>query len=148
MLGRKWFSKGCPNSLTNKLSEKIKTKLKNMQSNKITLTTFYLSLISLSSSCSSLSPKTTSPPCGNETNLLSRRSITPDSTSMTDMLVVTSSVGMLNRVHSNTTNLGPAVPLHSKLVVSISSLEKRLLSSPSTCNLPNHGPTVTWNNLL
>nr|KYP41431.1 hypothetical protein KK1_037191 [Cajanus cajan] len=55
---------------------------------------------------------------------------------------------MLNRVHSNTTHLGPAIPLHSKLVVSISSLKKRLLSPSTTCNLPNHSPTVTWNNLL
>nr|KYP66877.1 hypothetical protein KK1_013188 [Cajanus cajan] len=55
---------------------------------------------------------------------------------------------MLNRVHSHTTHLRPAIPLYSKLVVSITSLKKRLLSPPSSRNLPNHRPTPTWHNLL
>jgi len=125
-----------------------KTKLENKQWNIPILTTVSLNLISLGSSSSSLSSKTTSPPSSNETNLLSRRSITPDSTGVTNVLVVTSSVRMLNRIHSNTTHLGPAIPLHPKLVVSISSLKKRLLSPSTTCNLPNHGPAVTRDNLL
>lgn len=67
---------------------------------------------------------------------------------MTNVLVVTSSVRMLNWVHSHTTNLRPAVPLHSELVVGITGLEKRLLSPTSTSNLPNHGTAATRNNLL
>jgi len=55
---------------------------------------------------------------------------------------------MLNWIHSHTTYLGPAISLHSEFVVSITSLEKGLLSSPSTGNLPNHCSAATWNNLL
>jgi len=55
---------------------------------------------------------------------------------------------MLNWIHSHTTHLRPAVSLDSELVVSITSLKKGLLSSSSTCYLPNHGPAPTWNNLL
>ncbi|RXH86889.1 hypothetical protein DVH24_022162 [Malus domestica] len=97
---------------------------------------------------SSLSSETTRPPGGNETNLLPGRSVTPDSASVSNMLVVTSSVRMLDWVHSHTTNLGPAVPLHSELVVSITSLEHWLFCSSSSCNLPNHSTAPTWNNLL
>ena len=107
-----------------------------------------LSLVSFGSSSSSLSSEPTSSPSSNKTNFLSRRSITPNSTSMTDVLMVTTSMGMLNRVHSYTTHLRPAVPLHSKLVISITSLEERFLSPTTTCNLANHCTTATWNNLL
>ena len=55
---------------------------------------------------------------------------------------------MLDWVHSHTTNLGPAVPLHSELVVSITSLEHWLFCSSSTCNLPNHSTASAGNNLL
>ena len=64
------------------------------------------------------------------------------------MLVVTSSVRMLNRIHSHTTHLRPAVPLHSEFVVCVTSLEKWLLSPTSTGTLPNHSSATTWNNLL
>ena len=67
---------------------------------------------------------------------------------MPNVLVVTSSMRMLNWVHSHTTHLRPTIPLHPELVVSIPSLKEGLLSSPSTRNLPNHRPTPTWNNLL
>jgi hypothetical protein len=55
---------------------------------------------------------------------------------------------MLNWVHCHTTYLWPAVPLHSEFVVSITSLEKWLLSPTTTCNLPNHGSAPARNNLL
>ncbi|RDX67083.1 hypothetical protein CR513_54087, partial [Mucuna pruriens] len=67
---------------------------------------------------------------------------------MPNVLVVTSSMRMLNWVHSHTTNLRPAIPLHPKFVVCVTSLKKRLFSSPSTRNLSNHRPTPTWHNLL
>uniref|UniRef100_A0A2P2MDN4 60S ribosomal protein L8-3 n=1 Tax=Rhizophora mucronata TaxID=61149 RepID=A0A2P2MDN4_RHIMU len=105
-------------------------------------------LIRLGSSCSSLSSKTTSPPCSNETNLLARRGITPDRACMSNVLVITSSMRMLNWVHCHTTYLGPAIPLHSVLVVGITSLQQGLFSPTSTCNLSYHCTATTWNNLL
>lgn len=107
-----------------------------------------LGLVSLGSSSSSLAPKTTSSPCGNKTNLLARRSITADSRGMTNVLVVTSSMRMLNRVHGHTTHLRPAVPLDAVLVVGIASLQHWLLSPATTSDLPNHGTAATWDNLL
>jgi hypothetical protein len=104
--------------------------------------------VSLGSSSSSLTPKTASPPCSNETNLLARRSVTADSGGMTNVLMVTSSMRMLNRVHGHTTHLRPAVPLHTVLVVGIASLQHWLLSPATTSDLPNHGTAATWDNLL
>uniref|UniRef100_A0A2K1WT37 Uncharacterized protein n=1 Tax=Populus trichocarpa TaxID=3694 RepID=A0A2K1WT37_POPTR len=67
---------------------------------------------------------------------------------MTNMLMVTTTMRMLNWIHSHTTHLRPAVPLHSELVVSITSLQHGLLSPSSTCNLSNHSTAATWNDLL
>ena len=107
-----------------------------------------LSLLGFGSSGSSLSPESASPPCSNKTNLLPGRGITADGRCVTDELVVTSSMGMLHRVHGNTTHLRPAVPLHAGLVVGIASLEKGLLSPTPTGNLSNHHPATSWYNLL
>ena len=105
-------------------------------------------LISLGSSSSSLASKTTSSPCSNETDLLARGSITADSGGVTNVLVVTSSVGMLHRVHGHTTDLRPAVPLHAVLVVRVTSLQHGLLSPASTSNLTDHGTAAAGDNLL
>ena len=51
------------------------------------------------------SPDSTGPAGGDETDLLTGGGSSADGGSLTDMLVVTSSVGMLDGVHSNTTNL-------------------------------------------
>jgi hypothetical protein len=48
------------------------------------------------------------------------------------MLVISSSVGMLYGILGNSTNLGPAVALDGVLVVSISSLEKRLIGTSTS----------------
>jgi len=67
---------------------------------------------------------------------------------MPNMLVVTTTMGMLDWIHGHTTNLRPAVPLHTELVIGITSLEERLLSSATTSNLSNHSTASTWNNFL
>jgi len=67
---------------------------------------------------------------------------------MTNVLVVTSSVGMLHRVHGHTTHLGPAVPLHTVLVVGVSSLKHGLLSPSTTSDLTDHGTAAAGHNLL
>ena len=50
------------------------------------------------------------------------------------MLMVTSSVGMLYRILSYTTNLGPAVTLDGVLVVSTSGLQQRLVGTTTSSN--------------
>jgi hypothetical protein len=67
---------------------------------------------------------------------------------MTNVLVVTTTMRMLNWVHSHTTNLRPAVALHTELVVSISGLKEWLLSSATASNLTNHGTAVAWDDFL
>lgn len=96
----------------------------------------------------SLSFEKTSPPGSNLTNLLPWWSISGHRTGMTNVLVVTTAVRMLHRIHRNTTNLRPTVPLHSVFVVCISCLQHRLLSPSSTGHLADHSSAVTWQNLL
>jgi len=55
------------------------------------------------------------------------------------MLMVTTTVGMLNGIHSNTTNLGPAVSLGLVLVVGSTSLQHGFVNPSSTGNNSNHG---------
>ena len=105
-------------------------------------------LVGLGSGGSSLAPETSSPPGSDETDLLAGGSITADSGGVTNVLVVTSSVGMLHRVHGHTTDLRPAVPLHAVLVVGIASLQHWLLSPATTSNLSNHGTAAARDNLL
>lgn len=57
----------------------------------------------------------TRPSRGNETGLLTLDGVPRDGRRLTDMLVVTTTVGMVNGVHGNTTSPGPAVALGSEL---------------------------------
>lgn len=50
----------------------------------------------------------------------------------TNMLMITTTVRMLNGIHSNTTNLRPAVTLGLVFVVRTSSLQHRLVNTSST----------------
>lgn len=108
----------------------------------------HLSTLLCSGSCgSSLSTKTPGPPCYNERTLLARRSITRKSSGKPDVLVVTTTMGMLHRVHSNTADLWPAVPPDTVLVIGIASFVEWLLCPTPTSNIANHG-TPTWHNHL
>ena len=109
---------------------------------------YFRGLVGLGSRGGSLASETTSPPGSDETNLLAGWCITADGGGVTNVLVVTSSVGMFNRVHGHTTHLRPAVPLHAVLVVGVTSLQHRLLSPASSSNLTNHGTAAAWDNLL
>ena len=53
--------------------------------------------------------------------------------------MVTTSVGMLNGVHGNTSNLGPAVTLNLVLVVLVTGLQDGLVNSSTASNHTNHG---------
>lgn len=54
------------------------------------------------------------------------------------MLMVTTTMGMLNGIHRHTTHLRPAVALHLIFVVRTSSLQDRLVDSSSAGNDSDH----------
>merc|ERR1711963_231827 len=64
------------------------------------------------------------------------------------MLMVTTTVGMLDGVHGHTSDLGPAVPLDSVLVVSTASLEHGLVASTATSDHADDGPVLGGVELL
>lgn len=55
---------------------------------------------------------------------------------------------VINRVHGNTTSLGPAVPLCGKLVLSARCLEHRLVCPSTTSNNTNHTAHCALDDLL
>jgi hypothetical protein len=55
---------------------------------------------------------------------------------------------VLNGVHGNTTNLGPAVALDAVLVVSTTSLEEGLVDTTTTSNETNSGTSGRDDDLL
>lgn len=69
---------------------------------------------------------------GDQTNLLTWNSASRDGRSLTNMLMVTTTVRVVNRVHGNTTGLWPRVSLDSVLVESTASLQQRLVNSTTT----------------
>ena len=85
---------------------------------------------------------------GNKTDLHTRRSESGHGRWVTNMLMVTTTVRMLYRVHSHTSNLWPAVTLDLVLVVGGTGLEHRLLGSTSSGNLSDHGATAARDELL
>mmetsp|Transcript_38741 Transcript_38741/g.84285 ORF Transcript_38741/g.84285 Transcript_38741/m.84285 type:complete len:269 (+) Transcript_38741:107-913(+) len=95
-----------------------------------------------------LSPQATSAAGGNETNLLTGRSVTAHRGRVANVLMVTTTVGMLHGVHSHTTNLGPGVALRLVLVVRDASLQQGLLGTATAGNLANHGAAAGGNDLL
>lgn len=61
-----------------------------------------------------------------------------DSRGVTNVLLVTTTVGMVDGVHSDTSNLGPSVSLGLVLPVSSASLEEGLIGSLATGDNTNH----------
>jgi len=66
---------------------------------------------------------------------------------VTNVLLVTTTVRMVNGVHSDTTDTGPSVSLSLVLPEGVTSLEERLVSSLATSDHTNHGSAVTLNGL-
>lgn len=83
-----------------------------------------------------------------ETDLHTWRSKSGHGRWVTNMLVVTTTVRMLYRVHGDTSNLRPAVTLDLVLVVGGTGLQHRLLGTTSSGNLSDHGSAAAWNKLL
>lgn len=69
-----------------------------------------------------------------ETSLLTRDSLSRDGRSLTNMLVVTTTMGMVDGVHGNTSSLGPRVSLDLVLVEGSAGLEQGLIDSSTTGN--------------
>jgi len=92
--------------------------------------------------------ETTGSAGGDETDFATGRSVTTHGRGHTDVLMVTTTVRMLNRVHSNTTNLRPGVPLSLVFEVGSSGLEQRLVDAATASDDSDHGAVSGRNGLL
>ena len=84
---------------------------------------------------------------GDKTTLLSAGSVSSGGRGVTDVLMVTTTVRMLDRVHSNTSNSGPVLLLGERLEVGAVSLEEGLVSSLTAGNNTDHGSASTEDGL-
>jgi len=91
--------------------------------------------------------ETTGAASGNETDLGTVGGIAADCRRMTNVLVVSSSVGMLDGVHSHTTHTRPLVTLHAVLVVGAAGLHDRLLGTASAGNDSDHTTAAVGDHL-
>jgi len=80
---------------------------------------------------------------GDETDLLTSRFVTSDSGWVTDVLMVTTTVGMLNWVHGDTSHSWPVVPLSLCLVPGSVGLEEGLVGSLTSSDQADHGSAAT-----
>ena len=76
----------------------------------------------------------TSPSGSNETSLLSGRGVPRHGRGMTNVLMITTTVGMVDGVHGHTTSSRPRVSLGSHGVVLASSLEEGFVDTSSSSN--------------
>jgi len=80
---------------------------------------------------------------GNKTNLMTTGSISSDCRRMTNMLMVTTTVRMLDGVHSNTSNSRPMRSLCLHLEVHSVGFKERFVSSLTTSGDTNHSSAVS-----
>jgi hypothetical protein len=85
---------------------------------------------------------------GNETRLLTLGGVSRDGRRLTDMLVITTTVGMVDGVHGNTTSLGPSVALDGELMLGARSLEEGLVGSSTTGDDTDHATSAAGDDLL
>jgi len=64
------------------------------------------------------------------------------------MLMVTTSVRMVDGVHGNTTSLWPGVTLDSELMLSTRCLHQWFVGTSTTCNNTDHTTGIACNDLL
>merc|ERR1719438_682573 len=105
----------------------------------------FVSLASYNDLCTT---ETTSTTGSDKTDLATSGCISSDSRSFTNMLMVTTTMRMLNGVHGNTTDFRPAVSLGLVLVVGTSSLQHGLVNTTTTSYDADHGPVSGRNDLL
>ena len=85
---------------------------------------------------------------GDQTDLLSRAAVTGDSGGVTNVLMVTTTMGMFNGVTGNTTDLGPAVTLDAEAVVRVTGLEDGLFDTATTSDEADAGTARGGDGLL
>lgn len=85
---------------------------------------------------------------GNKTDLLTGGGITTDSRGLTNMLMITTTVGMFDGIHGNTSDLRPAVTLSLVLVISTASLENGLVDTATTGDDADHTTVIGLDDLL
>jgi len=100
-----------------------------------------LNLILLTSNLASTTDLT-SPPSGDKTNFPTWRSSPLDGRRMTNMLMVTTTMGMLDWIHSNTSDFRPAVPLDTVLVVGSSGFQHGFVTSTTASNDTDNSSVV------
>ena len=82
---------------------------------------------------------------GHETSLLTAGSVSRDGRGVTDVLLVTTTMRMVDGVHSNTSNSGPgSSSLCLPSVVGVSSLANGLVGSATAGNDSDHGSAGAW----
>merc|ERR1719427_601238 len=82
---------------------------------------------------------TTSTTGSNKTDLSTGGGVTAYGGWETDMLMISTTVGMFNGIHTNSTNLGPAVSFHFVLVVRSTGLQQRFVDTTATRNNTHTG---------
>jgi len=90
----------------------------------------------------------TRPPGCDQTELSARWCASLDGGSLSDVLMVATSVRVLHRVHGHTTHLGPAVAFRLVFVVRTSSLQDGLVNTTTSGHDANHGSVVGRDHLL
>src|SRR5687768_13700986 len=102
------------------------------------LTTLYSPSLVVLAGDNASSPDSSGSPGGDETDLSSGGRVPLDGRRLSDMLMVSSSVGMLDGVHTHTAHLRPAVPLGLVLEVCTARLQDRLLDPSTAGDDSNH----------
>ena len=84
---------------------------------------------------------------GNKSRLLTARSVSSGCRGVTNVLMVTTTMRMLDGVHGNTSNSGPVSLLGVRSVVGAVSAEHGLVSSLATGNNADHGSAAALDGL-
>jgi len=85
---------------------------------------------------------------GDETDFLSGARVTGDRRCVTNVLMITTTVRVINGVHGHTASLRPRVPLGPVLMEGPASLEQGLIDPATTSNDANRGSRVAGDNLF
>lgn len=84
---------------------------------------------------------------GDQTGFLTWRGVTSQSGGVTNVLLVTTTMGMLNGVHSDTSHAGPFLVLGDSFVVGSVSLQEGLVGSLSTSDDTDHSSAGSLDSL-
>lgn len=83
-----------------------------------------------------------------ETNLLAGRAVATHGAGLAKMLMVTTTMGMVHRVHGHTLHIGPAASFRLVLVVGVTGLEQGLVGTASAGDDADHGAASGPDGLL